>query len=171
MKVSGKNLKRRLYGLSCLHDRMTRTRHFRGHGVHSPFVYSLVRQVFMRSRLDSERRDLYEALVACGVPEKRAVQLQNLFVHCGYATWAVDDAASSADIVIATCDVDNEALASYEDNARIHGTLLVIMSPYKNRERDRACRALVGKHISTAVDNRGYLLLFNNHLPKQRFRL
>lgn len=171
MKINGKALKRRLYGMSRLRDRMARTRHFRGHGVHSPFVYAVVRQVFMRSRLLSGEHALHDALAACGVPERRAVQLQNLFVHCKCSTWAVDDPASAADIVVATAAVPCVQLEAYAANARRHGTTLAVMSPGLNRDRDRACRALVDAHACTAVDNRGYLLLFNNHLPKQYFKL
>jgi len=33
------------------------------------------------------------------------------------------------------------------------------------------CRQIVAAHRSTTVDNRGYLLIFNNNLPKQHFRI
>lgn len=65
-----------------------RARYFRGHGVHSPFVYDLVRHVFMRAELLPGDRSLYEALLAVGIAERRAVQLQNLAIHCGYGSLA-----------------------------------------------------------------------------------
>ena len=46
-----------------------RARYFRGHGVHSPFVYDLVRHVFMRAELLPGDRSLYEALLAVGIAE------------------------------------------------------------------------------------------------------
>ncbi len=51
MKLDASAIKRRLYGLAMLPARFARARYFRGHGVHSPFVYRFVRQVFMQLRL------------------------------------------------------------------------------------------------------------------------
>ena len=87
MKISGRNLKRRLYGWIRVRDRVKRMRYFRGHGVHSPFVYAIVRQVFMRSHFLTDdvyyTTVVYESLLAQQLPRKRAVQLVNLCVHCG----------------------------------------------------------------------------------------
>ena len=33
------------------------------------------------------------------------------------------------------------------------------------------CAQIVSGHRSTTVDNRAYLLIFNNYLPKQHFRI
>ena len=58
----------RIYGrMAELRNRLSRARYFRGHGVHSPFVYDLVRQVFMRDSLLPGPRDLHDALLARGV--------------------------------------------------------------------------------------------------------
>ena len=67
-----------------LRSHLARARFFRGHGVHSPFVYAIVRQVFMKTELAEGDRSLYAALRERDVNERRAVQLQNLFIHCGY---------------------------------------------------------------------------------------
>ena len=109
---------------------LKRARYFRGHGVHSPFVYAIVRQVFMRSAPIDGDTALYTALKSRGISERRAVQLQNLMIHCGYTSFGIDCA-----------------------------------------DDDKACRAIIAKHRCTDIDNRGYLLLFNNYLPKQSFRL
>ena len=61
MKRTGRNLRRRLRGISRLTDRLSRARHFRGHGVHSPFVYGLVREAFMFHRLRDGEHCLYDA--------------------------------------------------------------------------------------------------------------
>jgi len=97
MKISGRNIKRRLYGLRKLPSNLKRARYFRGHGVHSPFVYAVVRQVFMRSRLFPEgATDLYYELLARGISQRRAVQLQNLMTHCGYESFDIDNSDMSA---------------------------------------------------------------------------
>ena len=78
MKIVGHPISFRLPGrVSELRNRLSRARYFRGHGVHSPFVYDIVRSVFMRDDLLPGRRDLYEALLTAGVSRRRAVQLRS----------------------------------------------------------------------------------------------
>ena len=101
MKIVGHPISFRLPGrVSELRNRLSRARYFRGHGVHSPFVYDIVRSVFMRDDLLPGRRDLYEALLTAGVSRRRAVQLQNLMIHCGYTTFGLNRA--DAEFCIAT---------------------------------------------------------------------
>ena len=174
MKITGRNIKRRLYGLRNLGSNIKRARYFRGHGVHSPFVYAIVRQVFMRSTFIDERRDLYDALIAIGAPARRARELQNLMEHCRYNSFGIDsatDAFEQYDIIVATIDIEASQLSNMAQAASQTGKTLCIMRPSLDGERDRACKLIVEQHRCTSVDNRGYLLLFNNHLPKQKFRL
>ena len=51
------------------------------------------------------------------------------------------------------------------------GHTVALMSPYDGCERQALCGQIVAEHASTTVDNRGYLLVFNNNLPKQHFRI
>lgn len=171
MKRSGRTLKQRLYDLKHLPSRIRRARHFRGHGVHSPFVYGVVRQVFMRSTLIAEETPLYEALRGVDVAEKRAVQLQNLATHCGVEQWSIDDIKDGDGLVVVSLDTTYDHLEQYASKARESGAILCIMSPYYNAQRWEVCRKIVEQHCSTVVDNRAYLLLFNNHLPRQHYRL
>ena len=170
MKRSGRTLKQRLYGLKHLGSNIRRWRHFRGHGVHSPYIYSIVRQVFICRSLSSEQHDLHDNLIACGVVRKRAVELQNLMTHCQYQSWVIDE-LRAYDLIVATLKTTFEHLDSYADYARSEGKTLCIISPYHNANRWEVCKRIIAEHPSTTVDNRGYLLVFNNHLPKQEFRL
>lgn len=167
MKRSGRTLRQRL---KLLTEQLYRARHFRGHGVHSPYVYNIVRKVFMQSRLVAEGRDLYDALMARGIAARRCVQLQNLVEHCGYDSWRLDTMADCR-FVVCTLDTTYEHLAEYAAYAREHGITLCIIDPYNNANRWRVCKDIIDEHPSTTVDNRAYLLVFNNHLPKQRFVL
>ena len=153
-----------------LRSHLARARFFRGHGVHSPFVYAIVRQVFMKTELAEGDRSLYAALRERGVNERRAVQLQNLFIHCGYNRFGMNR-ATEADLCIATADTPTDRLPQLAEAARREGATLCIMEPYADVERRNCCRRLAAEHPSTSIDNRGYLLLFNGTLPKQHFKL
>lgn len=174
MKVTGRNIKRRLYGLKKLPSNLKRARYFRGHGVHSPYVYALVRQVFMRSTFIADDKALFNQLIAKGVPGRRAMQLQNVMAHCGYESFCVDSEVESFvgyDMVVATVATPHFMLASMAQKAAEAAVTLCIISPAMDSDRDRACREIVQEHKCTSVDNRAYLIIFNNHLPKQKFRL
>lgn len=163
-------LGRVLYGgVRELGNRLSRVRYFRGHGVHSPFVYDLVRSVFMRKELLPGDRTFYETLLAADVPQYRAMQLQNLLIHCGYASFGLNRA--NVELCVVTRDLPRaEVLALVREAARM-GQTVVLMAPYEGRARQSLCRQIVAEHHSTTVDNRAYLLIFNNHLPKQHFRI
>lgn len=74
-------------------------------------------------------------------------------------------------MLVATMNTTYDYLDAYVSYARERGITLCIMRPYNNAERWAVCSRIIEEHQSTTVDNRGYLLVFNNHLPKQRFRL
>lgn len=149
--------------------RLARARYFRGHGVHSPFVYGLVREVFMRSELLPGDRALFRALTEIGVAERRAVQLQNLAIHAGYETFGLNRAEGA--LCILTREVSGADLLALVRRAAETGAAVAVLEPYGGRDRQALCRRIVALHRSTSVDNRAYLLLFNNHLPKQHFVL
>lgn len=170
MKLTGHRLSLHLpRRMAELRNRLSRARYFRGHGVHSPFVYDIVREVFMRRELLDGDRRLYETLSSAGIPHRRAVQLQNLAIHCGYASFGMNRA--DADLCIATRDLPRAETLALVRAAAAGGHTVAVMSPYDGRERQALCAQIVAGHRSTTVDNRAYLLIFNNYLPKQHFRI
>lgn len=170
MKRSGRTLKQRLQDLSYLPSYISRARYFRGHGVHSPYVYRIVRQVFMQRKLYDLSSDIYPRLKACDIPERRCVEIANLMTVCSYDSWVIDS-MSQTHLIVTTLDVGYTHLEEYAAYARKVGATLCIMNPYNNRERWEVCQRIIDEHPSTTVDNRTYLLVFNNHLPRQRFCL
>ncbi len=171
MKGNVRSLKKRLYKLSLLPNKISRAKYYHGHNVHSPFVYGLVRNAFMSRRfpVDAEHAIASE-LILRGVPRRRAMQLQNVMQYCEYSTFSID-VADGSDMVVLSAEFPTERLAAACDECRRSGTTAVIMQPYANRERQDACAAITLAHHSTAVDNRAYIIVFNNRLPKQYFRL
>ncbi len=147
-----------------------RMRHFRGHGVHSPYVYALVREVFMKRRNTSACDPALEtALVAAGLSLRAARELQQIRWRCGCKTWGVD--CEGDGMTCLTRAADGDLCRRVLSGARSEGHTVVIVRPYADRERVRFCDAVIAAHTSTSVDRGSYILLFNNHLPKQHFVL
>ena len=171
-----KPITKRLYRVAAGSVRAANVRHYRGHGVHSPFVYSLVRKVFMRRRLEGTDAALYADLMLRNVSRRRATQLQNLYTHCSYANYLFADEQTSVldgvELCIIPREYQIEQLERMTAEAHRTQTTLCILAPRDERARNRQCRRLVSEHNGTSVDNRGYLLLFNvEGLPKQHFSL
>jgi hypothetical protein len=127
----------------------------------------------MASEIAGELRDLYLVLIEKGVAKRRAIELQNLMTHCGYESFSIDKSENEekCDMIITTLSIPTEQLRTFAERAAQDKTTLAIISPYYDKERAEMCKEIVETHRCTSVDNRAYLLLFNNHLPKQKFRL
>lgn len=172
MKQSGRNIRRRLYSLTLIGNRFSRAKHFRGHGVHSPYVYTLVRKVFMKNSLNSNTDiSLYNTLIQSGISQKRAIQLQNMMHHIAADSYSINDSLCDKSFNILTSEYPASEFGPIFDNAVRNKTTLVIMQPYADKNRTEHCLSLILQHNSTSVDNRGYIIFFNNHLPKQHYRL
>ena len=167
MKNSGRSLARRLMLLG---DKISRIKHRKGHGVHSPFVYGFVRKVLMSKTLNTELGTaLYDSLIANGVADRRAKELHNLLVYIEGQSYSLNSVECDLSILLA--DYPTENLRAAFEEAKREGVTLAIFQPYLNRERQSEVETLLEEHRSTTIDNRAYILFFNNHLPKQHYRL
>ncbi len=167
MKNSGRNLKRRLQMLG---NRISRIKHRKGHGVHSPFVYGFVRKVLMTKTLCEESGTaLYDTLLANDVAEKRARELHNTLCYIEGQSYSINEVESDLSILLE--DYPTEQLRAAYEEAKREGVTLAICQPYLNRERQAEIKTLIDEHRSTTIDNRAYILFFNNRLPKQHYRL
>lgn len=170
MKVGGRPLGGRISGrVAELRNRLARARYFRGHGVHSPYIYNIVRNVFMRNSPLPGDGVLRQALLQAGMTPRRALQLQNLMIHCGYRSFGLD--CADAELCIVTRKLSRAEVLALVSRAAALERTVVVLAPYEGVERQLLCRQIVAEHGSTTVDNRAYLLIFNNHLPKQHFRI
>jgi hypothetical protein len=167
MKISGRSLK---YRLQMLGDRLSRIKHRKGHGVHSPFVYGFVRKVLMAKTLcENTDKTLYNTLLAKGMKEKRARELHNTLCYIEGLSYSVNEVGCDLSILLA--DYPTEQLSEAYDEAKREGVTLAICQPYLNRERQNEVKKMLAEHRSTTIDNRAYIIFFNNRLPKQHYRL
>ena len=165
--MSGRSLRQRL---QLLGNKLSRAKHYRGYGVHSPFVYGLVRKAFMaKGLIEGSGSALYDELRANGMAEKRARQLHNVLQYIEGGSYSINSV--EGDLSILLVDYPTEQLREAYERAKREEVTLVVSQPYLNRERQNEVRALMDEHGSTTVDNRAYILFFNNRLPKQHYRL
>ncbi len=156
-----------------LGEKLRRLRHFRGHGVHSPYIYSIVRNVFMsRDLQEAGDGGLLEELMTQPIDRRLRVELHNLYVHCGYASYAINPEQGSArHYLIFMSDAPRSQVERVVAESRESGSTVVILRGKRNLERDLMLDSIVREHHSTTVDRGAYLLILNNHLPKQHFIL
>lgn len=76
--------------LGCFHI-LSRLRHFRGHGIHSPFVYGMKRKAFMQKNRPIENIDIYNILIANGIRKKVARELEKVHNYCNFHSIEIVD--------------------------------------------------------------------------------
>lgn len=145
-----------------------RMRHYRGHGIHSPFVYTLVRRVFVDSAWVGEDRRLYDFLRANGVKMRPAFQLQNLCNLCGFEGFSTEDEEGNVLHIV----MPGEGPERIYKLSRNPNLTFVVLYPYKNRERVDVCQSIASQGRRLTIDARHWFLIYNSEqLPKQHFRL
>ncbi|MFR9523727.1 MAG: hypothetical protein SNH94_04055 [Rikenellaceae bacterium] len=148
-------------------NHLSRLRHFRGHGIHSPFIYSIMRNVFMKRRLQCENVALFEQLQAIASNTQSAYEIANLATHCNLNNFSIDSSAGK-ELIICSADCHPQRIVSLCHDAATNGITFVILHPYKHR---KLCDQLLKENRSTSLDRFGYIVLFNNNLPKQHYKL
>ncbi len=167
----------RVRPLRALRSRMVRLRHIRGHGIHSPYVYRLVREVFMcRTVIAGADDRLLNEMSQWLMDRRMAIELHNLYLHCGYRSYLIDPApeamdGSKVDFVICTKSVSVNQIEQIYDRSLSSATTVVVELPPHDVEREELTAQIVASHRSTTIDKRRYIIIFNNHLPKQHFQL
>ena len=170
-------LKKRLVKAVLYSETFTRVRHYRGHGIHSPFVYSIIRHVFMKRKVTGSDKHLYNALRACGVGNHAAVQLQNLHSYCNYTGFSIVDHDNlqlemDTDFYVILPDVEPGTLNRILNQQAGGNRTVVIMFPRQSRSRMKLCAGMIRNCHCLSIDNRSYVIFFQNpKLPVQHFKL
>jgi hypothetical protein len=173
-----KNIKSTIARAAVYSRTLTRVKHYRGAGVHSPFVYGVIRNAMMKTAPLGDNHPLFDTLRERGFSRRRAAQLQNLYTFLDYTSapfvenageFPPLDAATLCFVMPSLPEKDTTELVSAAEGT---GCTLCVISPYGSRSRHKMARTLVAAHRHTSVDNRGFLLFFfNPRLPKQHFKL
>lgn len=173
-----KNIKGTIVRAALYSRTLTHIKHYRGFGVHSPFVYGVIRNAIMKHDPQGEDHSLYEELRSRGFSKRRAAQLQNLYGFQSFtsAAFAGEDGRipemDAGTLCLAMSSFPENAMPELVGRARETGCTLCVVSPRETRNRKRMSSGLVDSHRYTSIDNRGFLLLFfNDRLPKQHFKL
>lgn len=152
---------------------LERIRHSRGYGIHSPFVYRLVREVMMPRRLnDPTSTDLRDALTEMGVDRRTATRLQNYYIWAECNFWAVDyvDRFDGKERGLLIFSADNVELAA-KTAAEIGSAEATICILHPDRCR-RTIEEMIAAHRSTSIDTKQVaMLFFGGHRPKQHTKL
>lgn len=151
---------RRLYILS-------RLRHFRGHGIHSPFVYGLKREVFMGKSPKKKESGHGNILIAHNVPKKVAAELEKLHNYCNLRGIEIVGSKSTLSNVVGdvlyvvTEEADEKVTKEILDTSR-----QVAVAVLKNRKIGQVNRKCL------TIQRRRYTLFFvRDGLPAQTFKL
>ncbi len=173
LKIKNKAARAILYTESTL-----RIKHFRGHGVHSPFVYDIIRKVFMKYKFASQNRELYNALRAEACDHRSSRQLQNLCTHCSYSTFFIFNNSnhfnpeSEHSIVIISDSVETHQIDEILERALNSGIPVVVIHPRSNKKRLKMCTKHINSDKYLTIDNRRFMLFYcDNKLPIQHFKL
>ena len=173
LKIKNRASRAILYTKSTL-----RVKHFRGHGVHSPFVYAIIRKVFMKYTFANDDRELYRGLRGELCDRKMSRQLQNLYTHCSYSSFFIVtennnyDLDKDYDIIIIAPNVDTQAIDKIFDTTLDTGTPVVVVYPRSNKKRYKLCSKRIDSDQYLTIDNRRFMLFYcDTKLPRQHFKL
>lgn len=143
-------------------------RHRRGYGVHSPFLYRIIREALMRRNVVGGERGLYDELRRRGINKATAARLQNLCTLECEGMWCIDRVADREKLAIAT-EGCKESIVRAMVNRLSHGDgMVVVLHSWGNRSRRKVCKELVETHKSMSASDLTISLYFSHKgLPKQ----
>lgn len=158
-------------------------RHWRGRRIHSPFMYGVVREVFMKRAVTGDDYRLAETLVAYKISGKNAVNLQNLYTHCGMEYFSVID--DNAGVHHAVCEEKYRPnlcilfpsvspLAALDVAKRMEGGMgiLAVMYPHRDTKWRKVSARIWNDFRCVSVDRRLIrLYFFDPKLQAQHYRI
>ncbi|MCC8035818.1 MAG: hypothetical protein LIO77_07820 [Rikenellaceae bacterium] len=157
-----------------------RLRHVRGHGIHSPFVYGIIRNALIFGKGFSGDKDiLYTFLRTVGVSRRTAMQLQNLHNYCEYGRTVIhyDQRteirgidSGTLRVFAGSCTADT--IEALKDKFGGEEGTVVVISPRSRKERAEICKELAHRGDCITIDNRGYILfIYKSGRPPGHYKI
>lgn len=147
-----------------------RIRHFRGHGVHSPFAYRMVREVYMKVGKAYKNNDLYDRLIGAGVSKWTARFIDRLYDHLGCNTCELDGellrendtAREIKRLVLLSPQLGESETSQLIEASASDGDPVGLLLPLANIARHNVCASVATVHSGMCIDCREVVLLFND---------
>ena len=172
------NIKSRIFRIVLTAGAYLRIRHFRGRGIHSPFVYYLVRKSLMKWRVTGGNTELYKKLTELHLHRRMAMQLQNVHEYCHLSEFEIITEYREGImydphkfyLTHPKLNIDELCLAVKEIED-VKGSVAVLYPRY-NKARFIYCKRMFKRGEFLSIDNKRYILFFfNGRVPKQHYRL
>lgn len=145
-----------------------RIRHWRGHGIHSPYVYRLVREVFMDHTIAHDPHGPYDELRRMGIRKKTARQIHNLHCFSGCCEYAIGE-ATKADFRIVPAGSPHDSVAANLDS---RDGIIIVLRPYGRRATLDECKREAVRQRGLTIDKGRFFVFFPTETePKQHFKI
>lgn len=157
---------------------LLRVRHWRGHDVHSPFTYNLVREALMSHRRNRDmsidpalRRDL----AALGLSESRIGRIGRVYNYLGFTSYAIGaESYDGEDMLVLSEEISGESLDALAE--RIGGldkrVCVVITGIYATTDRHSVWHHILKDYDAVCIDLYHLaLVIFDRYLSKQSYKM
>lgn len=143
-------------------------RHSRGYGVHSPFLYGVVRDSMMPRKVMGDNA-LYNELRSRGIDKRTAIRLQNYLHHEGFTRWSIGpEEELSSQLCILPEECPEEMVSQMHQELCHHAERATLCLLHSTKSRKRMRDRIVTDHPCMSAEKSRFTLLFlNPSLPKQ----
>ena len=160
---------------------ISHVRYWRGHGIHSPFMYALVRHVFMKHTLQQNSSSIYFQMRKHAIGPRDAVKLQNLYSYMHYNSVTVIDHAPehthsfkhhSGGLYVVTDTACESYITELASDISEGINTMVVSGARRNRGRNTMCHKIRHDLRCISVDKGGMMYYFFDHrFQPQHYKL
>lgn len=163
-------IKERLFRTAAKAAAGCRVRHFRGHGVHSPFAYRMVRTIYMKRRSLPACGTIYDAMRHAKCDRNGARLVQAIFNDTGCDSCILNGHLITTNGCDSKCLAIQTGLQYITNDSNVYITCFAM--PRRNKPYYQACMEAVKNHDGMSMDLRSVILLFHDdRLNKEHIKL